>query len=137
MDLLGSRGRSIVKLHAFTFVRGGFADQTSANDKLESPASVGPAPVRSLPQHSSITSTNTIRRKRIDAAPLASTTPTSSKIAEDRRQARQLSSQLDPYATASLLGGRADIGLEIACKRNLTTHPITTLWATGKLSAAA
>jgi len=137
VDLLGSRGRSLVKLRANAFVSGRRTDQTSAIDKAKSPVPVGLAPVRSLPRHSSITPTNAIRRKRIAVVPLASTTPTSSKIAEDRRQARRLSSQLAPYATASLLGGRAGIGVEFARKRNPTIHLTTFPWAAGKLPTAA
>jgi hypothetical protein len=135
-DLLGSRGRTVLNLSAITFVNGRLTDQTFADDKTKSPAS-GPTPVRNLGRPCSITPTNAIRRKRIEAVSLASTGPTSSKIAEDRRQARRLSSQLDRYVTASMRGGRAAIGFEFAYKRNLTTHPTTTLWATGQLPAAA
>jgi len=46
-------------------------------------------------------------------------------------------SQLELFVTASLLGGRAAIGFEFACKRNPITHPTPTLWAAGQLPAAA
>ena len=131
-----ARGRAVVSPRAMAFVSGRLTDQTSANDKAKSPAG-GPAPVRSLRRPRSIAPTNAIRRKRIEAAPLSSTAPTSLQIAEDRRLARLLSIQLDPYVTASLLGARAAIGFEFACKRNLTTHPTLTLWAAGQLPAAA
>jgi hypothetical protein len=45
--------------------------------------------------------------------------------------------QLELFVTASLLGGRAAIGFQFACNRNLTTHPTPTLWAAGHLPAAA
>ena len=131
-----ARGRPVVSLRAIAFVSGRLTDQTSANDKAKSPAG-GPTPVRSRRRPRSIAPTNAIRRQRIEAAPLSSTAPTSSKIAEDRRLARRLTIQLDPYVAASLLSGRAAIGFEFACKRNLTTHPTPALWAAGQLPAAA
>jgi hypothetical protein len=45
--------------------------------------------------------------------------------------------QLELFVTASLLGGRAAIGFEFACKPNPTTHPTPTLWTVGQLPAAA
>jgi hypothetical protein len=125
-----------LNLIAITFVSGRLTDRTFADDKTESPAS-GATPVRNLGRLCSITPANAIRRKRIEAVSLASTGPPSSNIAEDRRQVRRRSSQLDLYVTASRLGGQVAIALEFACKRNLTIHPITDPWAAGQLPAAA
>jgi hypothetical protein len=136
-----ARGGTVVNLRAIVFVNGRLTKQTSADDKAKSPAS-GLAPVRSHRRPISIALTNATRGKCIAAA-LASTAPSSSKIAEDRRQARRVSSQLDLFVTASLLGGRATIGFEFACKPNRTIHLTPTirlaptLWAAGQLPAAA
>jgi len=118
------------------FVSGHLAKQTSANDQAKSPAR-RPAPVRNLWRSGSVALTNPTRRKRLAAAPVRSIASTSSKFAEDRRQTRRVFSPLELFVTASLLGGRAAIGFEFACQRNLTTHPTPTLWAAGQLPAAA
>jgi len=118
------------------FVSGHLAKQTSANDQAKSPAR-RPAPVLNLWRSSSVALTNPTRRKRLAAAPLRSIASTSSKFAEDRRQARLVFSQLELFVTASLLDGCASIGFEFACKRNPTAHLTPTLWTAGQLPAAA
>lgn len=117
------------------FVSGHLAKQSSANDQAKSPAR-RPALVLNLWRSSSVALTNPTRRKRLAAAPLRSIASTSSKF-EDRRQARRVFNQLELFVTASLLGGRAAIGFEFACKPNPTTHPTPTLWTVGQLPAAA
>ncbi len=118
------------------FVSGHLAKQTSANDQAKSPAR-RPAPVRNLWRSGSVALTNPTRRKRLAAVPLRSIASTSSKFAEDRRQTRRVFSPLELFVTASLLGGRAAIGFEFACKPNPTSHPTPTLWTVGQLPAAA
>jgi len=125
---------SFPRIRGYRLVSGHLAQQTSANDQTKSPAR-RPAPVRNL-RSSSVALTNPTRRKRLAAAPLRSIASTSSKF-EDRRQARRVFNQLELFVTASLLGGRAAIGFEFACKPNPTTHPTPTLWTVGQLPAAA
>lgn len=133
---LGSGAGNVGSLPALVIVSGHLTRQSSADHKAKSPAG-GLAAVRRLRRLSSIAPTNAVRRNRIAAVRLACTARTSSKIAEDRRQARRLSSHLDLLGTARLLGRRAAISREFARKRSRAVHPTPTLWAAGKLPTAA